>query len=152
MFKLRSLSIILFFCSFLFIIKSYGQQNITDSLRTVIDKKSSDNITLPLYYDIAKQYYLIGKQDSGLIYLKKGLAVAELTKNKEWYCKIGLRIGLFYALMSDADSANKYLEVAEPYKMGILNDTILAYYINPKAIVAINKENYEAGASYTIKT
>ncbi|HQV55759.1 MAG TPA: sensor histidine kinase [Chitinophagaceae bacterium] len=121
-------------------------------MRTVIDKKSSDNITLPLYYDIAKQYYLIGKQDSGLIYLKKGLAVAELTKNKEWYCKIGLRIGLFYALMSDADSANKYLEVAEPYKMGILNDTILAYYNNHKAIVAINQEDYEAGASYTIKT
>ncbi|HQX97111.1 MAG TPA: hypothetical protein PLT02_09445, partial [Chitinophagaceae bacterium] len=105
-----------------------------------------------MYYDIAKQYYLIGKQDSGLIYLKKGLAVAELTKNKEWYCKIGLRIGLFYALMSDADSANKYLEVAEPYKMGILNDTILAYYNNHKAIVAINQEDYEAGASYTIKT
>ena len=121
-------------------------------MRTVIDKNSSDNITLSLYYDIGKQYYLIGKQDSGLIYLKKGLAVAELAKNKEWYCKIGLRTGLFYALMSDADSANKYLEVAEPYKMGILNDTILAYYNNHKAIVAINQEDYEAGASYTIKT
>ena len=121
-------------------------------MRTVIDKKSSDNITLPLYYDIGKQYYLIGKQDSGLIYLKKGLAVAALAKNKEWYCKIGLRTGLFYALMSDADSANKYLEVAEPYKIGILNDTLLAYYNNYKAINAINQEDYETGATYTIKT
>ncbi len=152
MYKLRDLAAILTLTIILCISNSYAQQNVADSLKILIEKNDKDIKSLPWYFDIGRQYYLLGKQDSGLIYLKKGMLVAESLKDTEWYCKIGLRTGGLYALMSMADSANKYLEIVNPYKMKIMKDTLLAYYNNYKGIVGIYQGDSESGAIYTIKT
>jgi two-component system, NarL family, sensor kinase len=149
--KLRHSAAILTLSFFFNISTAYGQQNVADSLRTLIETGNYDSKILPWCFDIGRQYFLLGKQDSGLIYLKKGMAVAESSKEKEWYCKIGLRTGGLFALMAVADSANKYLEIANPYKMGIMKDTLLAYYNNYKGIVGINQDDHETGTTYTIK-
>jgi tetratricopeptide (TPR) repeat protein len=149
--KQRDFTAILTITFFLAISNSYGQQNVADSLRTLIEKSNYDSKTLPWHFDIGRHYFLLGKQDSGLIYLKRGMAVAESLKDKEWYCKIGLRTGGLFALMAISDSANKYLEIANPYKLGIINDTLLAYYNNYKGIVGIYQDDHESGTTYTIK-
>lgn len=150
--KLRPFAAIFACLIFLNAFPSYGQQQVADSLNHLIRTKTKDPRILSWYYDIGRQYFLLGKQDSGLVYLKRGFAVSDSLKQKEWYSKLGLRTGGLYALMSVLDSANRYLELANPYKLKIDNDTLFVNYFNFKAAIAINQGDSEMGADYSLKT